>query len=262
MQRSTGRQKTVGLIFSSEWMKDMHIDKIGESLKLTPRLYAIAARIPPGAKLADIGTDHGHLPLYLLKIGHLQRAIASDLRPGPLNHARRNAFDYGLSDRISFRLASGLDAISPDECDVISIAGMGGETIIEILQAAPWTADGKHILFLQPMTMLPQLRQWLWENGYHIDEEIVCQEGYRYYLVWSVIGGAQRIKKTLADCYLSLALMRDTQAKAYLKTLYIREKRVLDGMQQGKEIKKAVIDLQIEVVTKIRKALEELKCQQ
>ena len=240
----------------------MGIDKIGESLNLTPRLRAIAARVPQGSNLADIGTDHGHLPLYLLKTGHLQRAIASDLRVGPLNHARQNAAAYGLSDRISFRLAHGLDGVSPDECDVISIAGMGGETMIEILRAAPWTADGNHLLLLQPMTMLPQLRQWLWENGYRIDEETVCQEGHRYYLVWSVTGGAQCIKKSLADCYLSLALKRDKQAKTYLETLYGREKRALYGMQQGKEIQKAVVDLQIDVVRNIQKALEELKCQQ
>ena len=240
----------------------MRIDKIGESLNLTPRLYAIAERVPVGANLADVGTDHGHLPLYLLKIGHLQHAIASDLRQGPLNHARQNAFDYGLSDRISFRLAPGLNGISPDECDVISIAGMGGETIIEILQDAPWTADGQHRLLLQPMTMLPQLRQWLWENGYRIDEETVCLEGSRYYLVWSITGRAQRVKRPLADCYFSSALMQDPQAEAYLKTLYKKEKRALDGMRKGKEVKKPAIDLQNDIVMKIQKALEELKCQQ
>ena len=124
-------------------------ERTKENLTLTPRLQAIADRVPQGARLADIGTDHGHLPLRLLTQNRLTCAIASDLREGPLDHARDNARFHGLTDRVSFRLASGLEGIAPDECDTISIAGMGGETIAAILEAAPWTADGKHTLLLQ-----------------------------------------------------------------------------------------------------------------
>lgn len=236
-------------------------ERTKENLTLTPRLQAIADRVPQGARLADIGTDHGHLPLWLLTQNRLTYAIASDLREGPLDHARDNARFHELTDRVRFRLASGLEGIEPDECDTISIAGMGGETIAAILEAAPWTADGKHTLLLQPMTMLPQLRQWLWAHGYCIQEETVCQEGHRYYLIWTVCGGAERQDKPLEACVLSDALLRAPGAIAYLKALYTRESRALSGMEQGQNTDAAMIEAQRTVVQTISRALEGLTCQ-
>lgn len=236
-------------------------ERTKENLTLTPRLQAIADRVPQGARLADIGTDHGHLPLWLLTQNRLTCAIASDLREGPLDHARDNARFHGLTDRVSFRLASGLEGIASDECDTISIAGMGGETIAAILEAAPWTADGKHTLLLQPMTMLPQLRQWLWAHGYCIQEETVCQEGHRYYLIWTVRGGAERQDKPLEACVLSDALLRAPGVTAYLKALYARESRALSGMEQGQNTDAAMIEAQRTVVQTISRALEGLTCQ-
>lgn len=236
-------------------------ERTKENLTLTPRLQAIADRVPQGARLADIGTDHGHLPLWLLTQNRLTCAIASDLREGPLDHAQDNARFHGLTDRVSFRLASGLEGIAPNECDTISIAGMGGETIAAILEAAPWTADGKHTLLLQPMTMLPQLRQWLWAHGYCIQEETVCQEGHRYYLIWTVCGGAECQDRPLEACVLSDALLRAPGAMAYLKALYTRENRALSGMEQGQNTDAAMIEAQRTVVQTISRALEGLTCQ-
>ena len=102
---------------------------------LTPRLACIAALVPQGAQLADVGTDHGKLPITLLIEGHIAHAIGSDLREGPLDHAARNAEEHGVI--LPLRLAAGLDGISPEECDTVTIAGMGGQTIAEILQNAP-----------------------------------------------------------------------------------------------------------------------------
>ena len=107
-------------------------------MELSPRLDAIARQVPQGARLADIGTDHGYLPVWLLMRGTIERAIAADLREGPLGRARKTARQYGQSEKISFRLCDGLTDIDPDEVDVITIAGMGGETIATILEAAPW----------------------------------------------------------------------------------------------------------------------------
>lgn len=236
-------------------------ERTKENLTLTPRLQAIADRVPQNARLADIGTDHGHLPLWLLTQGRLQQAIASDLRPGPLAHAQDNARFHGLTDQVSFRLASGLEGIKPEECDTISIAGMGGETIADILAAAPWTADGQHMLLLQPMTMLPQLRQWLWAHGYRISEETVCQECHRYYLIWTVYGGAERLEKPLESCVISEALLHASGAVDYLRALYVREGRALSGMEQGKSTVPDAVNAQRMVVQTICRALEELTCQ-
>ena len=122
-------------------------------IHLTPRLRALAALVPDGAVLADIGTDHAILPVSLLMAGRIPRAIASDIRSGPLDSARRTAERFAMQNRVSLRLGAGLETVAPFEADTVAIAGMGGETIAEILQAAPWTRQGDTLLLLQPMTM-------------------------------------------------------------------------------------------------------------
>ena len=236
------------------------MERTKESLNLTPRLQAIADRVPQGARLADVGTDHGHLPLWLLTQGRLEAAIASDIRQGPLAHAQENAKFHELTDRVRFVLAPGLEGVRADECDVVTVAGMGGETMISILEAAPWTADGAHLLLLQPMTMLPQLRQWLWSRGYGIEEECVCREGRRYYLVWTVYGGGQAVSRPLTDCVVSDALCRAPQAEDYLRRLLERETRALEGMERGTAAQDQ-LEAQRAVVRRIRAALEGSTCQ-
>lgn len=157
-------------------------------MDLTPRLQGIADQVPYGAEFADIGTDHAYLPVWLLLNGRIRTAIAADLREGPLARARETAAQCSVSDRISFRLCDGLSAVSECETDTIAIAGMGGETIAAILEAAPWTRRGKTLL-LQPMTSFPDLRLWLQHNGYLIESEQVAREGNRLYSIWRVCGG-------------------------------------------------------------------------
>ena len=156
-------------------------------MELTPRLQGIADQVPYGAAFADIGTDHAYLPVWLLLNGRIQTAIAADLREGPLARARETAAQYSVNDRISFRLCDGLSAVSECEADTIAIAGMGGETIAAILEAAPWTRCGKTLL-LQPMTSFPDLRLWLQRNGYLIESEQIIREGNRLYSIWRVSG--------------------------------------------------------------------------
>ena len=157
-------------------------------MELTPRLQAIAEQVPQGAHFADVGTDHGYLPVWLLCSGRIDRAIAADLREGPLDRARETAQRYGVAEKISFRLCNGLSAIRPEEADTIAIAGMGGETIISILEAAPWTKE-ETLLLLQPMTGCAELRLWLQEHGYQITRENIASEGKRLYSILSVKGG-------------------------------------------------------------------------
>ena len=116
------------------------------ALELPPRLHLIAGWVPKGTRLADVGTDHAYLPNWLRLHGKIREAIASDLRPGPLERARNTGRLYG-TDGIEYRLCSGLSGIRPSEVDTIVIAGMGGETILSILKAAPWTADGQRFYY-------------------------------------------------------------------------------------------------------------------
>ena len=105
------------------------------TFRLPPRLAAISALVPDGARLADVGTDHALLPIRLLLDGKIQRAVATDIRPGPLSRAKENAYAAGVQD-LSCVLCDGLTGVSPDSVDTVVIAGMGGENIAEILRAA------------------------------------------------------------------------------------------------------------------------------
>ena len=137
---------------------------MAKKLELTPRLRLLADWVPPGARLADVGTDHAYLPVWLVQNGVCPAAIAADLRPGPLEAARRHVAAAGLEDRISLRLGDGLAPVFPGEADDIVIAGMGGETIAAILSAADWLADARLRLVLQPMSRAEETRRGLLKN--------------------------------------------------------------------------------------------------
>lgn len=158
-------------------------------IELTPRLLALAEQVPQGARFADIGTDHARLPVWLIEHGVVESAIAADLREGPLDRARETARRHQVTDRISFRLGDGLAPVRRSEADVIAIAGMGGESIAQILAAAPWTREEERLLLLQPMTSVPDLRRWLAGNGYRIQKETLIREGDTLYILMTVTPG-------------------------------------------------------------------------
>ena len=136
-------------------------------LTLQPRLQAIADLVPQGSRIADVGTDHGYLPIYLLQRNRISCAIATDIRPGPLEHGKRTAREWGREHQISFRLCDGLAEVSPQEVDTVVIAGMGGETIAAILDAVPWCHEKE--LLLQPMSRAEFRRNnWYWIRGISI----------------------------------------------------------------------------------------------
>ncbi len=154
---------------------------------LDTRLQAVAAQIRRGSRMADIGTDHAYLPVHLVSEGICPSAIASDLREGPLASAARTVSAAGLGGCISLRLADGLAAISPDEADDVAIAGMGGETIITILQAASCWHTPHHRFVLQPMTRAEDLRAWLLHHGFTIEQERLVIDGRHLYPVMTAV---------------------------------------------------------------------------
>ena len=156
---------------------------------LGPRLEAVASFIPVGTKVADVGTDHGLLAIWLRLHEISTDVIASDIRPGPLDAARRNAVKYG-ADGISFRLCPGLRDIRQDEADIVVIAGMSGETILSILDDAGWDWTTKQLI-LEANTKHPELITWLYQHRLHVEEEKMPTENGRYYRVFRVgFGGA------------------------------------------------------------------------
>ena len=154
-------------------------------IKLGARLLAAASFVRGGGTLADIGTDHAFLPVYLIQNGLIPRAIASDIGEGPLANAQKTVDLCGLTDRIELRVSDGLKNYAPNEADEIVICGMGGNLIEEILTAAPWVRSEKTHLVLQPMTHAEDVRRYLCENGFVIEAERCVKDGARVYLLIS-----------------------------------------------------------------------------
>lgn len=177
------------------------------NLPLSARLRACCRFIRPTDTVVDIGCDHGYLGIYLLKNGLARRVIASDIRQMPLQSARRNAERFGLGEEISFYLSDGAAAI-PRDFDVLVCAGMGADTIISVLKAAPWLCRGDYRLILQCQSKRPRLRRYLSESGWYIKDETVLRDGRFLYTVIHAVYRPESAGLTDGGCYLSPALLR------------------------------------------------------
>lgn len=153
------------------------------SLVLKGRLKLIADKVPVCKTVADIGTDHAYLPIYLIQQGRCQKAIASDVRIGPVQVADRNITKYKLNENIETRLGSGLGTLGNNEADSIIIAGMGGTLVSELLEADAEKTFGATALVLQPMNDLDIVRKWLYEHKFDIYDEELAAEGNKIYCV-------------------------------------------------------------------------------
>jgi tRNA (adenine22-N1)-methyltransferase len=144
---------------------------------LSMRLERVAAQVPAGARLADIGSDHGYLPVALMRRGVIAAAVAGEVALTPFCSAERAVRESGLDQRITVRLANGLAAIEPgDGITAISLCGMGGETIRDILDSGKARLNGQERLILQPNGGEQPLREWLMNNDYRIIFEEVLRE--------------------------------------------------------------------------------------
>ncbi|CRM74429.1 tRNA (adenine(22)-N(1))-methyltransferase TrmK [Pseudomonas sp. 58 R 3] len=149
---------------------------------LSMRLERVAAHVPVGAHLADIGSDHGYLPVALMRRGVITAAVAGEVATTPFHAAQRTVRDNGLEQHINVRLADGLAAIEAgDGITAISVCGMGGETIRDILETGKMHLSGQERLILQPNGGEQPLRQWLMDNGYRILCEELLRENRFYY---------------------------------------------------------------------------------
>ena len=199
-------------------------------LELSPRLQLLADWVRPGARVADVGTDHAFLPVWLVLHERVASAIASDLREGPLARGAETAKEYGVSHRVEMRLCSGLAGIAPEEADTVMIAGMGGETIVHILEAAPWTADGNHTLLLQPQSKMEYLRYFLAHNGYEILREQLVMDRGTVYPVMEVAAGHMEL--TQGQLHAGVKLLHDPLQDRALIEKIIRCYAVVAGLKR------------------------------
>lgn len=199
---------------------------------LSPRLESVASLVNPDKRLADIGTDHAYLPVYLVESGITPFAIAADLRKGPLENARQAVEAAALEERIELRLSDGLAKILPDEVEEIVIAGMGGILIAQIIDAAPWLQKGGKHLVLQPMSHPEVLRKFLITNGYRILCEKVCEDTGKLYCVMSVEFCGEYIKHpAFYEYYGEIPLCKTQLSEKYLSALAFRLSRDADSMR-------------------------------
>ncbi len=197
------------------------------NLPISKRLLCCASLVPKGARVADIGCDHGYLGIHLLTEGIAQFVAASDLRPLPLQKARENAAFFGTSDRMDFFVADGLSAVAPGSVDTVVCAGMGGDNIADILEAAPWVRTEGCTLILQPNTSGNKLRQYLGEQGFSILRELLVKDGnFLYFTIVAKYGGGTPLSP--GQQYVSPALLREPSD---LLPEYLD--RVLSGLQQA-----------------------------
>ncbi len=152
-----------------------------KKLKLTNRLLKIASLVTSNKRLADIGTDHGYIPVYLLNKNIINFAILADINKGPLENARKEVKRNKLDDKVDLRLGSGIEVLKKGEVDEIIIAGMGGILIGELLEANKEVAHEAEKLILQPMQAQEELRKYLLNNGYEILDEHLEKEDFRLY---------------------------------------------------------------------------------
>ena len=176
-------------------------------IPISDRLLSCCRFVHPGDRVADVGCDHGYLGIYLLKNNIASYVIASDINEGPLHAAVCNSEKYGVRDKIQFFLSDGVQNL-PRDFDTLVCAGMGGDTMISILEAAAWLKDEKYRLILQCQSKRPELRRYLSENGWFIREESVLKDGKFLYTVMEVIW-LPGMELTPGGCHFSPALLKN-----------------------------------------------------
>jgi len=167
------------------------------SINLSPRLQLIADKVVKGSKIADIGTDHAYIPIYLMQNGIIEYAVASDVRKGPVQKAKQNVEKYKFTEKIDVRLGDGLEKVNAGEVDTVIIAGMGGVLITQILSDAFSVLQSVKRLILQPMVGQEEVRKWLVKNDYKIIDEELAMEGDKIYNVIVAEHGQGQVDKPI-----------------------------------------------------------------
>ena len=205
-------------------------------IPLSSRLQACCGFVAPGARVADVGCDHGYLAIYLLTQGIAKSVYASDVAEGPLQSALKNAVKFGVREKISFYLSDGVQNV-PRDFDTLVCAGMGGDTMVSILCAAPWLKSSTYRLVLQCQSKRELLRQYLSENGWHIANEVVLRDGRFLYTVMEVVFDPQQPRLTDAQCHFPPAMLVQPTAETeeyFDRVLFSLNRAVQNGGDAAK----------------------------
>lgn len=211
-------------------------------MELSKRLYTVASAVSPGCRVADIGTDHGYIPIYLVKNKYAPRAFAMDVNQGPLERAREHIQEEGLTSQIETRLSNGLLQLEPEEVDAVVIAGMGGSLICRILETSPEFLQTGKELILQPQSEWFKVRHLLHRRGYSIKKEWFLEEEGKYYVVIKGCplpeGETERYEDEFSYVYGKLLLdERNPVLLAYMQKECAKKESILAQMKAQTEEK-------------------------
>ena len=232
------------------------------SNELDNRLLACADFVREGSIVADIGSDHAYLPIYLVKNGISPFAVASDINDGPVKRAKTNIALFGLSDKICAICADGLDKAVDCKPDDIVIAGMGGELICNIISASEYVKNKNVRLILQPMTMPEVLRKFLADNAFEIiDEKIVVAAGKCYTVMCAEYSGKTQ-SFTHTELVFGKANIKRVESGRgapedflLLERTLLSLKRRIDGKKKSKSQNGAEIEPELSLENSLKKLL-------
>ncbi len=232
----------------------MEIEKL-----ITPRFRAILDLVPKCHTVADIGTDHAYIPVYLIKNNIADFAVAMDINSGPLKRAESTVKKFDVLEKIDLRLSDGLEKLENNEADVIVIAGMGGLLINEILDAKSKNHE-KALFILQPMTAEEEVRKYLEENGFCILDERLAREDNKIYHILSVKKGKMKIENEL-NYYLGSKLFenRDENLGFAIDKLIKKYSTIIEGTKNAKNVPVEKVELSKRLLVLLKDELNKLK---
>ena len=211
------------------------------NLPISKRLLACCEFVAKGDRVADIGCDHGYLGIHLLTNCIASHMIESDVAPGPLDTARRNAAKYGVENAMTFCLSDGVKDI-PRDFDTLVCAGMGGDTMIHIFSAAPWLKSSRYRLILQCQSKTPMLRSWLDSQGWRIAEERVLKEGKFLYTVMEVYFEPEYPRLSVGEWYFPPALLENPSDMVPAYFAWVKKGLEITLAHQADEEKQTALD--------------------
>lgn len=211
-------------------------EKFMNNIIISPRLIKVAQMISH-SKVADIGTDHGKLLIYLSQKNHLDLGIGSDINQGPAESCRQNILKYGLNDKIEIRVGDGLKTIKNGEVDSIVIAGMGGELILKILEESLQTAKSVSEIILQPMTNISKLLESLNRLNFKISDACLVEEKDKLYQIFRIQDGVENYVRPV-DLIISPLYKQnnDPLLSELLKREILKAKNKLDGLKKSDNV--------------------------
>ncbi len=202
-------------------------------MHLTDRLQKVADLVPKGKSMADIGTDHGYLPIYLIEVGRVEKAIAADINQGPLDRAGENLISHGMTEKISLRLGGGLSKLKKGEVDGVTICGMGGLMIRQILEDDREKAQALSWLVLQPQNHVAELKVFLSTHHFRIEKEVLSEDGGQLYeMLLAVQGEMEPLDMLSAEIGATEAYRKDPLFLTHIRRLIRKRDFLIQGVSE------------------------------